>query len=215
LTTKSVTLALLIFCAAPAHAYVLTSGQGDSAYVTGLGKGTKALGLDAMFVVSYGTAGPVSYFSATVIGALNFQYFVKNNLSVGFDLSPYYRHVASSSGAVETKQSEYGGIGFINVRYHWRLGKGFFLRPGIGLGGYGGNHITPIAGAPPGAPNQTSSVVYGGAAAVQVGLVYFPGTRFALHAVPTLLVTAGADSGLGSFRFSLDGGFTVGFGYYF
>jgi len=206
--TSVIAVAMLLSLRGAARAYEIGSGMYDSSAVTAIARGTKQVGVAAIFVADYASAGEVTTFRATVLGELSFRYFVHRNVAIGIDLDPYYKHDSSNALGTTATASEVGGLVLVDAHYYARLGGGFFLRPGGGLGAFLGSHRTPLTDFA-----VTTTTVYGGAAQVDLGLVFFPSSRVSLEAVPRVLVFAGrSDAGT---VVNADAGFSVGVHYTF
>ena len=188
-----------------AGAYDVGSTAGDYNAVTRIDRGAKLLGLSAVAVVDYARQSGSSSFRATVLGGLGFGYFVRDSMAIGLDAFAYYKRTQSDVAGAE---SEVGGVGLLTAAFYARLGHSFFLRPGLGLGGFYGFHRAPLPGGV-----LSSTGVFGGAASRALGLVFFATPHVMLQAAPQVGVFAGSDGG--GFALSVDGGFSVGLRYLF
>ena len=190
---------------AAAAAYDIGSRANESSWETAIDRGAKQVGLEAVAVVDDNSGAGGSTLRITAVGTVSVGYFVRNNLAVGVDVGPYFKEVELPQGNATT---ESGGAGLLTARYFARLGRGFFLRSGAGVGAFYGQQETPQSGSV-----LAAASVYGLAAMIDVGLVFFASPRTTLTAAPRLLAFAGTDGSNGFV--SLNGGFCVGLGYVF
>ena len=201
---------LAVLClTSPVFAYDTESSAGSSAGIDRILRGTKQLSLDVIFVIDYSQTGDNSSLRTTVLGGGAFRYFVRNNLAVGIALDAYYKHSSTSTQTGTSADKEAGGLLLVTLQYFARLGDGFFLRPGFGIGGYTGSHWTPVDGS----ASDNSTSVYGGAATVDLGLVLYAKQHVSFHVVPQIIIFAGSNGT--DTVVNVDGGFNVGFTYSF
>lgn len=107
-------------------------------------------------------------------------------------------------------QTDIGGVGTVSAGYYASLGRGMFLKPSIGVGGFYGNRTV---GKDPGA---LRSSIFGGTGRTGLGLVFYPSARFNVHAGPEAVASFGkSSSGVGEGFSSVDAGFNVGLSYVF
>jgi hypothetical protein len=198
---------LIMILPAPALADTLESGADNSGTITRIGKGVKELGFDSMLVVGYDKTGEASSLKATLLAGPTFRYFIRDNLSLAVNGSFLFK---SASAGDLGGQTDIGGLGTISAGYYASLGRGMFLEPLIGVGGFFGNRTIGKD------PAALRSSIFGGTGRAGLGLVFYPSSHFNLHAGPEAVVSFGKSSaGTGEGFLSMDAGFNVGMTYVF
>ncbi len=197
----------IILLPAPALADTLQPTESYGSGITRVSKGVKEIGLDSMLVVGYDKAGEASSLRATLFTGPTFRYFLRDNLSLALNASFLYK--TASAGDLGG-QTDLGGLATVAVGYYASLGRGIFLKPQIGAGGFFG--IRTIGKK----PDELRSNIFGGTGRAGLGIVFYPSARFNVHAGPEAVVSFGksntpADGGF----MSVDAGFNVGFTYVF
>jgi hypothetical protein len=142
---------LIMILPAPALADSLQPGSNDPGVITHLGKGLKELGLDSMLVVGYDKTGEASSLKATLLTGPTFRYFIRDNLNLAVNASFLFKKASAGDLGGQT---DIGGLGTIAAGYHASPGRGMFLEPLIGVGGFFG---TRTIGKDPGRSVPASS----------------------------------------------------------
>jgi hypothetical protein len=203
---RLVVLASLL-SATTAAADTLGANPQDPGKVTFITKGVKEIDVGGIFVLSHSKAGDAEgQTRISTLGGLGFQYFLKNNLSIGGQFLANYDR--QSANAYSTA---FGGAAFASL--HVRLGLGAFLRPTLGLGALFGTQKTELT---PGQLMSASQV----SGLIRIGLpfAYFPGSRVVLQAGPELDISVGnvtPEGGEAQSFTNVSGGFGVSAGYVF
>lgn len=160
-----------------------------------------------MFLLSHSQAANAEATTQlTTLGGLGFQYYLKDNVSVGASVLASFDQSSADAWSVG-----YGGAAFASL--HLRLGLGAFVRPTAAVGMLFGSQRTELA---PGQLMSASEVA--GLLRLGLPIAYFPGTRVVLQAGPELTFRVGqATPPAGSPRsFSnLAGSFGISAGYVF
>jgi hypothetical protein len=200
-------LVALLLASVPAAADTLGANPNDPGSVTFITKGVKEIDLGGVFVLSYAKAGEgEGQTRISTLGGVGFQYFLKDNLSVGAQFLASYDQASAN-----TSSTAFGGAAFASL--HIRLGLGAFLRPTLGLGALFGTQQTEST------PGQVASANQIGAL-VRIGMpfAYFPSARIVLQAGPELDISVGNVTPEGGDAVSftnVTGGFGVSAGYAF
>jgi hypothetical protein len=200
-------VALVLSTSTVALADTVGADPNDYGKVTAIAKGVMEIDAGGIFVISYnksGDADPNTRVSS--LGGVGFQYFVKNNVSVGGNFLFDYDRISAT-----TYSTAFGGTAFASL--HVRLGLGAFLRPTLGAGLLVGSLNTEVE---PGMVTQASQV----SALVRLAMpfAYFPTRRVVLQAGPELDMIFGTvtpDGGDGQSVTTISGGFGVSAGYAF
>ena len=132
--------------------------------------------------------------------------FFKDNLSAGVTALFAYNSAGDNNSALLL-----GGA--LGATAHLRLGHSAFFRPGLALGALFGNREIPVSGT---TVMEASQV--GFTARLQLPIAYFISRNFHLQGGPQFNFTTGryTPDGADSVSFTtIDGGFSVGFGYSF
>jgi hypothetical protein len=203
---RALLLALLL-TATSASADSLGPDPRDPGKVTFITRGVKEIDVGGIFVLSYSKAGDAdAQTRISTLGALGFQYFLKDNLSIGGQFLASY-----DKQSADAHSSAFGGAVFASL--HVPLGLGAFLRPTIGVGALFGTQQTEVTPGQLISANQVSGLI-------RIGLpfAYFPGSRVVLQAGPELDVSIGnvtPDGGDSQSFTNITGGFGVSAGYVF
>lgn len=199
-----VTLAALTH---PAAADSIGAEPADYGRVTAIHKGVKELDVGGIFVLSHERAGDAPATTRiSSLGSLGFQYFLKDNVSVGGSFLASYDRQSEAAYA-----TAFGGMAFASL--HVRLGLGAFLRPTFGAGVLVGDQKLE---ATPGVIMRSSQVAL--LTRISLPFAYFPSRRIVLQAGPELDVSLGQitpEGGTGASFTTVTGGFGVGAGYAF
>lgn len=179
---------------------------GDERGINRVKKGVWELDLGSLFAFANDKQGEASVFRLTTDVNASVNYFLKDNLSVGvIGLLAY-----SSQGDDNTAITFGGALG---ATAHLRLGHGAFFRPGLALGAMFGNREIPIGGN---TVMEASQV--GFTARLRLPIAYFISRNLHLEGGPQFNLTVGnfTPDGADAVSFTtIDGGFSVGFGYSF
>jgi hypothetical protein len=198
---------LLALATAPAAADSIGAEPNDPGKVTAIHKGVKELDAGGIFVLSYNKSGDAEANTRiSTLGGAGFQYFLKDNLSVGATVLFNYDRVSATASS-----QSFGGAVFGSL--HVRLGLGAFLRPTFGAGVLVGNLDSE---AVPGMVTRASQVA--GLVRLALPFAYFPSRRVVLQAGPELDVIVGnvtPDGGDAQSFTTVSGGFGVSAGYAF
>jgi hypothetical protein len=200
-------LLLLTSITAPAIADTLGANPQDRGRVTYVERGVKEIDVGGLFVLSHSKTGDAEgQTKLSTLAGLGFQYFLKDNVSVGGAALIAYDKLDATTSA-----TSFGGLAFAAL--HVRLGLGAFLRPALGLGALFGKQETEVTQGMIVSANQA-------AALVRIGMpfAYFPGTRVVLQAGPELDISVGSvtpDGGDGQSFINVSGGFGLNAGYVF
>lgn len=223
--TQRTLLAATLACALapPALADSLKPWVDEYGVVSRVERGIAELGLDNVLIFTSrsesdnGTDG--SSTNVTFIGGPTFRYFIIDNLSLGLNANFLMRSasVETTVGAQTTSVSatELGVLGTLHADYLLRVGRGMFVKPGLGLGGFWTSADVPIEGS----ALERSATTVGGVVRAQLGLVYYTSAKFNLRAsIDTLLLfgkRTSDDEVIDVSVFELDLGWNVGFSYVF
>jgi hypothetical protein len=214
---------LLLTSQGVAHARAVRAGTPGFSQVN---KGVFELGLDNALLVRYrsaemapGSEDTVAQLSAIYAGGFTPRYFIMRNFALSANIHLFLEKLTTTTtiGGVEseTSTSDTGVLGILMAHYYVRLGFGMFWKPGVGGGGFYGKRSHPVEGA----TNQTlNNTLSGGAARIDLGMVYFAGEHFNLKAGPDVLIRFGSEKpeeGEATSFTSVDVGFNVGVGYTF
>lgn len=196
-----------LLAASSAAADTLGADPRDPGKVTFITKGVKEIDVGGIFVLSHSKAGDAEgQTRISTLGGLGFQYFIKNNVSVGGQFLASYEKASA-----EAYSTAFGGAAFATL--HVRLGLGAFLRPTLGLGALFGTQKTETM---PGQLMSASQV--SGLIRIGMPIAYFPGTRVVLQAGPELDISVGnvtPEGGEAQSFTNVSGGFGVSAGYVF
>jgi hypothetical protein len=197
----------LALLATPVAADTIGANPQDRGRVTAIQKGVKEIDAGGIFVLSHNKSGDAEASTRiSTIGGIGFQYFLKDNLSVGGTfLASYDRQSA------DAYSTAFGGAAFASL--HARLGLGAFLRPTLGVGALFGTLKTELV---PGQLMSASQV--SGLVRIALPFAYFPGTRVVLQAGPEVDISIGRvtpEGGEGESFMTIAGGFGVSAGYVF
>jgi hypothetical protein len=196
-----------LIAATPVAADTLGANPNDPGKVTFITKGVKEIDIGGIFVLSHSKAGDSEgQTRISTLGGLGFQYFLKNNLSVGGQFLANYDKQSATAYS-----TAFGGAAFASL--HVRLGLGAFLRPTLGFGALFGTQKTELT---PGQLMSASQV----SGLIRIGLpfAYFPGSRIVLQAGPELDISVGnvtPEGGEAQSFTNVSGGFGVSAGYVF
>lgn len=222
-TRSTMALLVVLVTATTANAAAIRSGTSGYGQIN---KGVFELGLDGTLLVNYdsgemapGSDDTRSQLSAIFTGGVTPRYFVAKNLSLGLNLDLFLAKNTETTEIAgvtnESTSTDYGLLAVAMAHYYVRLGFGMFFKPGIGGGGFWGKRERPVEGT----NNQKiSTTLSGGAARIDLGMVYFAGQHFNLKAGPDVLIRFGSEKpeeGDSTSFTSVDVGFNVGFGYTF
>ncbi len=105
--------------------------------------------------------------------------------------------------------TELGVLGTLHADYLLRVGRGVFVKPGLGLGGFWTSADVPIEGS----ALERSATTVGGVVRAQLGLVYYTSAKFNLRA--SFGKRTSDDEVIDVSVFELDLGWNVGFSYVF
>lgn len=189
--------------------------------------GTVELSFDNMLLVNFDSEDN-EYEDATVstimahwtIGPI-VRWFIADNFSLSFNPN-FFLNVRKQTTTIgdneyEDSKTEYGVLGFIMAHYYIKAGT-FFFTPGVGAGGYWGKCETPAEDNPELVMKET---IYGGAARLDLNLLFYTSDIFNIHAGLTMVVWFGSgekdEAGpvqaedIKDSMFALDAGFNVGF----
>ena len=174
--------------------------------VTRIDAGVWELDLGAVGVLAHDSDAGMSVTRASADGAIQLNYFVMNNVSVGAEVLVQYDTIGGGNNSVT-----FGGA--LDATAHLRLGHGLFWRTGIALGGLAGHRNSAVS---PGMVTQASESAF--LARISFPLEYFTTHRFLIEAGPQLNFETGSytPTSAGSVSFTrVTGGFAVGAGYMF
>ncbi|HEY4175946.1 MAG TPA: hypothetical protein VGM90_03910 [Kofleriaceae bacterium] len=202
-----VLLVALLLASTSAAADTVGANPGDSGKVTFVAQGVKEIDVGGIFVLSSSKAGDSdAQTRVSTLGGLGFQYFLKDNLSIGGQfLANYDRQSAT------TYATAFGGAAFASL--HVRLGLGAFLRPTLGLGALFGTQKTELTPGQLLSANQVSGLIR-----IALPFAYFPGSRVVLQAGPELDISIGnvtPEGGESQSFTNITGGFGISAGYVF
>ncbi len=203
----AVTTVILATTATRGSADTIGGDPSDPGSVTHVRAGVKELDVGGILLFSRDSQGDTSTTRLSVLTGAGFQYFLRDNLSLGAIAILSYDKQGEQTSAIT-----YGGL--LHGTLHLRLGLGAFLRPMLGIGGlFGKREIEAGMG---GVVTELSQ----SAALIRIGLpiAYFAGRRVVLQAGPELNITVGsyAPEAGDSISFnSISAGFAVAVGYVF
>jgi hypothetical protein len=170
-------------------------------------KGVIELGVHNMWILGHSSAGDAEgRTQMTLVSGLAGRYFIQPNVAVGVSGSALYKTLGGDD-------RDTGIVVTASASYALRLGNGMFLAPTLGGGGLFGTRTTPT-----GPSSNMSASLVGGVLELGLPLVFYAWDRFNLRAGLSFLVSFGSATveGQEGESFSgVDGGFNVGFGYYF
>ena len=197
----------LVSLATPAAADTLGANPQDRGRVTAVQKGVKEIDVGGIFVLTHNKSGDADASTRiSTLGGLGFQYFLKDNLSVGAQvLASYDRQSA------DAYSTAFGGALFASL--HARLGLGAFLRPTLGVGALFGTQKTELVPGQLMSASQASGLIR-----LALPFAYFPGSRVVLQAGPEIDISIGRttpEGGEGESFTTIAGGFGVSAGYVF
>ena len=202
-----VSLALVALASSHAAADNLYADPNDPGRVTAIGRGVKEIDLGGLFILTHNKSGDGEGTTrVSSLGGASFQYFLKDNLSVGGTALFNYDRISSTTSA-----TAFGGMAFASL--HVRLGLGAFLRPTFGGGLLVGKQQTELTPGTSTSANQLAGIVR-----LALPFAYFPSRRIVLQAGPELNLTLGTTSpdGADSETFvTISGGFGLSAGYVF
>lgn len=197
----------VILTAAPTDSHAqstATSRKYDG--INRIAKGVTDIGLDNLWILSFQEQDDASTFRMSLTSGITARRFIKDNIAVGVNVSGFRRQF----GETET---EMGAMASLVANYYARLGSGMFVAPGIGVGGMFGTREQPTM---TGLLNE--STVVGGTLSLSLPLAFYAWKTFNVRAGLSMLVAAGSatpENGESTTFVTVDGGFNVGFGYYF
>jgi len=203
--TRLVGLGLVLAMTLPAAADTLRPGTGKYGHITRINKGVAELGLDNILIVRSnsekttpeggGDATTDSSLSAIFVGGPTFRYFIIDNLSLAANINLDMVHTSTKSETAgttaETKFTEFGFLATVMADYYLSLGRGMFIKPGLG-GGYfllSGIQQIEVAGLGELTLKSTRS---GGVGRFQLSLVFYTSQNFNLKAGVDVLARFGA-----------------------
>jgi hypothetical protein len=195
--------AVLVSVSAPAIADDL---YGDERGINRVKKGVWELDLGSLFAFANDKQGDSSVFRLVTDVNASINYFLKDNISIGVTGLLAYNNNGDNNSAIT-----YGGA--VTGIAHLRLGHGAFFRPGLSVGGLAGKREIPIS---PTSVMEATQVAF--TARVKLPIAYFISRNLHLEGGPQFNLTAGQFTPDGSDAVSfttIDGGFSVGFGYSF
>jgi len=183
--------------------------------------GTFDLGIDVMFVYR-GLSGPeregnnMIESSLFLMSGVSPRYFPTSKLALGLNLNLFYQSMDSGRAQNDGSRfqtSDVGFLGLVTAEHYLRLGRSFYLAPGLGLGGFSGKRSTD--------GGETSldgeSRLAGFASRIELSMVYYATARLNVRGGPGILVRIGRetpdDTAVEPFDFvSLDVALLVGIG---
>jgi len=179
---------------------------GDERGINRVKRGVWEIDLGSLFAFANDRQGDASVFRLVtdVNGSVN--YFIKDNISVGVTGLLAYNNNGDNNSAIT-----YGGA--LNATAHLRLGHGAFFRPGLALGALFGKREIPVGGNV-----VMEATQIGFNARIRLPIAYFISRNLHLEGGPQFNLTVGnfTPDGADAVSFTtLDGGFSVGFGYSF
>ncbi len=179
-------------------------------------QGVVDLSLENMLILRYlsNSDADTSSLSTVYIVGLNPHYFIMNNFSLGLNLNFLYQKDTASSGGVDTTSTETGFMGFLMANYYLSLGNNLFFKPGVGGGGFYNTRSVPA-----GAGLTAETKLYGGAAQLDLGFVFYASANFNLRAGVNAIIRFGKEGADGSdveqSITTVDMGVNAGLGYSF
>lgn len=179
---------------------------GDERGINRVMKGVWEIDLGSLFAFANDKQGDESVFRLVTDVNASVNYFLKDNISVGVTALLAYNNNGDNNSAIT-----YGGA--LTGIAHLRLGHGAFFRPGLSLGVIGGKREIPT-----GATTVMEAPQVAFTARVKLPIAYFISRNLHLEGGPQFNLTAGRFTPDGSDAVSfttIDGGFSVGFGYSF
>ncbi|MDX9723648.1 MAG: outer membrane beta-barrel protein [Myxococcota bacterium] len=214
-------LLLLLPCTAFAQGTVHSGTYGFESVDAGVFE----IGLDNMLLVNYSSAdldpdgnSTLSRLRASYVGGITPRYFVAKNFSVALNLNLFITQENATTKVEEAETTvesgDFGFLGMAMANYYIRLGNSFFFKPGIGGGVFFGTRSRP--GAEEGVKLESS--LSGGAARLDLGLVYYVSSHFNLKAGIDALMWFGSETDSNDVSLgytNLDAGFNVGVAYSF
>jgi hypothetical protein len=199
-------LLALVLASTPAAADSLGAEPQDRGRITHVQRGVKEIHAGGMFVLSHDQRADSSMTRVSTLGGLGFDYFIRDNVSVGgAALMSYDRQTA------DTSSTEFGGM--LSGTLHVRLGLGAFLRPTLGAGAMFGKQTTAMTGGQLMSASQASGLLR-----IGLPIAYFAGPRIVLQAGPELDIRAGSvfpEGAKAQVFTTISGGFGVSGGYVF
>jgi hypothetical protein len=179
---------------------------GDERGINRVKQGVWEIDLGSLFAFANDKQGDESVFRLVtdVNGSVN--YFLKDNISVGVTALLAYNNNGDNNSAIT-----YGGA--LTGIAHLRLGHGAFFRPGLSIGALGGKREIPISDT---SVMEAPQVAF--TARIKLPIAYFISRNLHLEGGPQFNLTTGRFTPDGSDAVSfttIDGGFSVGFGYSF
>jgi hypothetical protein len=179
---------------------------GDERGINRVKKGVWELDLGALFAFANDKQGDTSVFRLVTDVNASVNYFFKDNLSVGVTGLLAYQSNGDNNTAIT-----YGGA--LTGIVHLRLGHGAFFRPGLSVGALAGKREIPVGGT---TVMEATQVAF--TARVKLPIAYFISRNLHLEGGPQFNLAVGryTPDGADAVSFTtIDGGFSVGFGYSF
>lgn len=201
---RTALIGILVCSAAAAGADTLQPGSGQYGEITRLGRGIAELGLENLLIIrsnsettkAKGSSAETeaSTFATVFVGGPTFRYFLIDNLSLSINANLYVQHSSTETksdgkSVSDTSVTEMGILGTVMAEYAVSMGRGMFLRPALGGGGFYTSQETPVEVNGKELKQKTSRA--GGAARAQVGLVYYTSAHFNLRAAVDVLMQFG------------------------
>jgi hypothetical protein len=185
--------------AAPAAAQAVMGPRGTER----VRRGTWEIGTDQMLLLGYtessgSSGGSSSELRTTWSGGVTPRLFVLDNLAIGIRLNAFYwgtrtravytiEPLPNVSGSSTTWAA--GFLGIVLISYYVHVAPGWFFKPGVGGGGYGGRFVVPGSALTTGYRADLG----GGAVLVDLGFAWYASRHLSLRAGVELLVRAGRE----------------------
>lgn len=207
-----------------ALADTLTPQKQEIGVISEISAGIAEIGIENLLILTINNNSAdgldVSSTSVSFIGGPTFRYFVMNNLSVGLNVNLLLQsssvETTTATQTTNAESSEVGVLGTVMADYYVNLGRGMFLKPGIGGGGFYTSTDLPVA---EGSDVVQKASASGGVVRAQLGFVYYTSRHFNLRAGIDALMLFGSrttdNSDVSVDVFELDLGWNVGFSYVF
>ena len=179
---------------------------GDERGINRVKQGVWELDVGSLFAFANDKQGDNSVFRLVTDVNASVNYFLKDNISVGVTALLAYNNNGDNNSAIT-----YGGA--LTGIAHLRLGHGAFFRPGLSIGAMGGKREIPISDT---SVMEAPQLAF--TARVKLPIAYFISRNLHLEGGPQFNLTTGRftpDGGDAVSFTTIDGGFSVGFGYSF
>lgn len=206
LTQLPLTLLLILpILAAPWEASAQQSLRSrNSGSVNKLKKGLMDIGVDSLWILAYSQDETTETSRLSLQTGITIRRFIRDNLAVGGRASGFYHSFGEAD-------EERGAMGMLVANYYMRLGSGMFFAPGVSVGGLIGTRESML-------PAVGDSNLLGATMGLSLPFAFYAWETFNLRAGFDLLVTVGTatpEQGESSSYTTVDGGFSVGGGYFF